>query len=96
MDALGDPTTNGCDGYAALPGLPKADAGRYARMMALLNGNPNASAGLAVGSLLALALAMIPARKRRQFMKFAGKSGMSTATTRKSKAKKSCQENKPS
>lgn len=39
--------------------------------MASLRANPNASAALAVVSLLALAMAMIPARQRRQFMEFA-------------------------
>jgi len=66
-----DATTNACDGYASIVGLPKDNSGLFASLMASVNRYPNVSGGLTGLTLLGMAIVMIPARKRRQIRELA-------------------------
>jgi RHS repeat-associated protein len=62
-----DATTNACNGYAALVGLPKDNSGIGVKLMASVNSSPNTTGGAMAMSLLALMVALVPQEKRRQF-----------------------------
>jgi RHS repeat-associated protein len=60
--------TDAGTGYAFLDG---GQSGMGAKFMATVGRNPNAFGGMTAFALMAVAIALIPARKRRQFTEFA-------------------------